>query len=116
MLRSIAARRAVNRVAKNKGESQEIGEALLVQTKEVFRLWQQVTEGTVSRRKFQKLIVPVKQRVTELLDQGSACGHRKTRGRCRQIRMVAAALWTFVRVCAVEPTNNAAERSLRRAV
>jgi uncharacterized protein (DUF3084 family) len=29
---------------------------------------------------------------------------------------VASALWTFVRVRGVEPTNNAAERALRRAV
>jgi len=98
------------------GESQEIGEALLVQTKEVFRLWHQVTAGTLSRRKFQKLIAPVQQRVKELLAVGSDCRSSKTRGTCRQIRAVEAALWTFVRVRGVEPTNNAAERALRRAV
>ncbi len=31
-------------------------------------------------------------------------------------RVLTSALWTFVRVRGVEPTNNAAERALRRAV
>lgn len=103
-------------MAERSGESKEIGEALLLQTKEVFGLWHQVTDGTLSRRKFQRLIAPVQQRVAELLAAGSECRSSKTRGTCRQIRAVEAALWTFVRVRGVEPTNNAAERALRRAV
>ncbi|MCA1600491.1 MAG: IS66 family transposase, partial [Acidobacteria bacterium] len=98
------------------GESAEVGAALLAETKEVFDLWHQVKAGTLSRRKFRKLMVPVQHRVTALLDTGSDCRSSKTRGTCRQIRTVAAALWTFVRVEGVEPTNNAAERALRRAV
>jgi transposase len=35
---------------------------------------------------------------------------------CRNLLAVEAALWSFVEVAGVEPTNNAAERSLRRAV
>jgi transposase len=103
-------------ISERSGESQEIGEALLLQTKEVFLLWHQVAEGTVSRREFRQLIAPVQQRVTELLAAGSECRSSKTRGTCRQIQTVASALWTFVRVKGVEPTNNAAERALRRAV
>ena len=103
-------------IAERAGDAKEIGEALLAQTKEVFRLWHELREGTISRRKFQRLIAPVQQRVTELLDAGSECRSRKTRGTCRQIRAVEAALWTFVRVRGVEPTNNFAERALRRAV
>jgi len=103
-------------IAERGGESQEIGEALLVQTKEVFRLWHQVKAGVLSRRKFQGLMAAVQQRVKKLLDEGSDCRASKTRGTCRQIRTVEGALWTFVRVRGVEPTNNAAERALRRAV
>jgi hypothetical protein len=103
-------------IAERGGESQEIGEALLVQTKEVFRLWHQATDGTLSRRKFQRLIAAVEQRVKELLDVGSECAQGKTRRTCRQMRMVEAAWRTFVRVSGVGPTNNDAERALRRAV
>ena len=103
-------------ISERGGESQVIGEALLEETKEVFRLWHQVIDGTLSRHKFQKLMMPVEQRVKELLAEGRDCRSSKTRGTCRQIRAVEAALWTFVRVSGVEPTNNAAERALRRAV
>lgn len=103
-------------ISERSGESQEIGEALLGETKEVFRLWHQVRDGSLSWRKFQKLMLPVEQRVTGLLDEGSKCRSSKTRGTCRQIQSVESALWTFVRVRGVEPTNNAAERALRRAV
>ena len=103
-------------MAERSGESQEIGEALLAQTKEVFRLWHEVKNGDLSRRKFRRLIAAIEQRVTELLDAGSDCRSSKTRGTCRQIRTVEVALWTFAHVRGVEPTNNAAERALRRAV
>jgi transposase len=109
-------RRDFQAICERGGESQVLGEALLAETKEVFRLWHQVTDGALSRRRFQKLIVPVRQRVTELLDEGSNCRSGKTRGTCRQIRALEETLWTFVRVRGVEPTNNAAERALRRAV
>jgi transposase-like protein len=109
-------KRDFHAISERSGESQELGEALLLQTKEVFRLRHQVTEGAVSRRKFQQLIAPVQQRFTELLAAGSECRSRKTRGTCRQLHAVAPALWTFVRVKGVEPTTNAAERALRRAV
>jgi transposase len=103
-------------ISERSGESREIGEALLVQTKEVFRLWHQLRDGGLSRQKFQRLIAVVRQRVKELLDEGGDCRSSKTKGTCRQIRTLEAALWTFVRVGGVEPTNNAAERALRRAV
>ena len=40
----------------------------------------------------------------------------KTAGTCRDILKRREALWTFVRVDNVEPTNNTAERALRPGV
>ena len=40
----------------------------------------------------------------------------KTAGTCRDILMRREALWTFVQVAGVEPTNNAAERAIRPGV
>jgi transposase len=40
----------------------------------------------------------------------------KTAGTCRDILKRRQALWTFVQVEGVEPTNNAAERALRPGV
>ncbi len=43
-------------------------------------------------------------------------GCPKTAATCRGLLQVEPALWTFVRVAGLEPTNNAAERALRHAV
>ena len=47
---------------------------------------------------------------------GTRREHAQTRRTCANILAVEAALWTFVTTEGVEPTNNAAERALRRAV
>jgi len=44
-----------------------------------------------------------------LLDAGSRCDMSKTAGTCQDILKRREALWTFVQVAGVEPTNNAAE-------
>ena len=50
------------------------------------------------------------------LEAGRACPCAKTAGTCGEILAVEQALWTFVHVAGIEPTNNAAERALRHAV
>jgi transposase len=54
--------------------------------------------------------------VREELDAGTRCGCPKTAATCRALLALEPALWTFVRVEGIEPTNNAAERALRHAV
>lgn len=94
----------------------QIGGALLDETKQMFAWWDRVRDGTVGRAAFQAAMGPVRARVEALLHDGAACGHAKTAGTCREILKLAPALWTFVAVLGVEPTNNAAERALRPAV
>ena len=50
------------------------------------------------------------------LEWGSLNACPKTAATCRELLTREAALWTFVRVEGIEPTNNSAERSLRGAV
>jgi transposase len=45
-----------------------------------------------------------------------ACADAKIAGMCQKILSVEPAMWTFVRVVGVEPTNNDGERSVRHAV
>jgi transposase len=54
--------------------------------------------------------------VERLLEAGSTCGTPKTEGVCREILKRHQALWTFVHLEGVEPTNNAAERAIRPGV
>lgn len=93
-----------------------IGEELLCWAECVFTWWYRVRDGTLSRSSFQKYIGDIRPCVREELERGAACGCAKTAGACKELLKVEAALWTFVRVAGIEPTNNAAERALRHAV
>ena len=59
---------------------------------------------------FRSYMSPLRRDVERLLEAGSRCGMRKTVGTCRDILQRREALWTFVQVAGVEPTNNVAER------
>src|SRR5258708_30147946 len=61
-------------------------------------------------------MLPIIARVKALLLAGVQGAHAKTAGTCRHLLKREAALWTFVWEDGVEPTNNGAERPLRRAV
>jgi transposase len=98
------------------GESAKIGQALLKQVKRFFALWHKVRDGDLCREQFQSAMKPVQERVKKLLAAGAHCKHKKTERTCANILKVEKSLWTFVRMEAVEPTNNGAERALRRAV
>ncbi len=87
-----------------------------MKTRELFTLWHRVRDGTLSRAAFRREIEPLQQRIEWLLWAGCRSGHDKVAGMCREILKVSDAMWTFVRVPGVEPTNNLAERSLRHAV
>lgn len=98
------------------GQSAEVGEGLLKQLEEIFTLWHQVRGGEMNRKQLQVEIGPVKKRVNGLLKQGRVCDHKKTRRVCERIEKLRRSLWRFIEVEGVEPTNNRAERALRRAV
>ncbi|NIN01906.1 MAG: transposase, partial [candidate division Zixibacteria bacterium] len=48
--------------------------------------------------------------------QGTTCDHKRSAGTCRDILKREEALWTFVHVEGVEPTNNLGERQVRPGV
>ena len=97
-------------------ESEQVGQALLEQSKHMFNLWHQVKDSTLSRPDFQMQMESIQARVGELLREGTQLAHDKTRRTCENMLKLEQALWTFVYVERVEPTNNDAERPLRRAV
>jgi transposase len=98
------------------GESQVLGEALLVQAYQMFTGWHAFKKGTSSRAQFQEQMRPMRIEVGELLRKGTTCSHKGTAGTCRDILKREEALWTFVDVPGVEPTNNLAERQIRPGV
>jgi hypothetical protein len=98
------------------GETARIGLALLAVEKQFFILWYRVRDGTLAGADFQVAMLPLMARVRTLLQEGVASADTKTQGTCRNLLKREAALWTFVWEPGVEPTNNSAERPLRRAV
>jgi transposase len=98
------------------GCSAELGDALLTQARQMFTWWHRVREGTLTRSTFRSYMTPLRREVERLLVAGSCSGVSKTAGTCQDILKRREALWTFVQVEGVEPTNNAAERSIRPGV
>jgi transposase len=98
------------------GRSQEIGAALRQQAHQMFHWWHQVRDGTLTHAQFRILMRPIRCHVARLLKAGQTCGVPKTEAVCREVSKLYDALWTFVRVEGVEPTNNAAERAIRPGV
>ena len=98
------------------GCSATLGDALLTQARQMFTWWHRVREGTLKRSTFRASMTPLRREVERLLAAGSRSGVPKTAGTCHDILKRREALWTFVQVAGVDPTNNAAERSIRPGV
>ena len=98
------------------GTSEAIGEALLEQAHQMFAWWHRVRDGTLKRSTFRSYMTPLRREVERLLEAGSQCGVAKTEGTCWEILKRRHALWTFVQVEGVEPSNNTAERAIRPGV
>ena len=97
-------------------DPQKIGEALLTATHQMFTWWHLVQKGSLSRQQFQDQMQSVRTQVGGLLRQGTACSHSATAGTCRDILKRESALWTFIDIEGVEPTNNFAEQKIRSGV
>lgn len=98
------------------GRAKRAGRRLLAARHQLFTWWHRVRDGTLTRRSFQTYVSRLRPEVGAALRAGTRSGHAKTAGMCRAILAEEAALWTFVRVPGVEPTNNQSERALRPAV
>ncbi len=115
-------KRDFQKLVERGGASTRLGQDLLAQVEQLFCLWQRVREsplhgdGTLSRAEFQIAVEPIRTQVHVLLCEGAALAQMQTRHLCQNLLKLEAALWTFVALEGVEPTNNHAERCLRRAV
>jgi transposase len=117
-------RREFQKIAERGGDSGRLGEALLEQARLLFACWHRVQAGTLGREGFQRVAGTIRRRMKTILEEGGAyrpqlreqCARARTARTCRQLLKLEPALWLFVRVEGVEPTNNAAERAIRPAV
>jgi transposase len=108
-------KRDFTHISEMSGEAGRIGRALLDAESRLFEFWHRVRDGTLSRIAFQMEVCPIRRKVKRLLLRGAA-ESLSSSGMCRELLKAESRLWTFVRIAGVEPTNNAAERSIRPAV
>jgi len=98
------------------GPGQAVGEALLEHAHVLFAWWHWVRDGTWKRSTFQSYVQTLRASFQMELEWGSQSACPKTAATCRELLARETALWTFVRVEGIEPTNNRSERQLRPAV
>jgi transposase len=98
------------------GDGAEVGRQLLWQSNKLFECWHKVRDGTIRRSTFLQTVSWLRPMVRSSLERGAACACPKTATTCGELLRLWDCLWTFTRVEGVEPTNNAAERTLRHAV
>jgi transposase len=109
-------RRDFTAFTEREGQAARLGRAFLQDARLMFSRWHRVRDGSLSHRRFWQEMRPVRRRVEARLRRGANCSEPKTAATCRDLIAMAPALWTFIEIPGVEPTNNAAERALRPAV
>jgi transposase len=98
------------------GPAGQLGQNLILCSQVMMHWWHGVRDGTLSRRKFQHLMASMGSVIERHLENGVLLGIHGVSGCCADILKHREALWTFVDVPGVEPTNNHAERELRAFV
>jgi len=94
----------------------KVGQAGLEAARRLFALWRDFREKRIDRSTLQAALIPVQDQLRAVLDAGEESDDAPVQRFCRNILAIYPAVWTFARIEGVEPTNNHAERTLRRAV
>ena len=96
---------------------QQFGEAGLALTRRLFEVWHAFAEHQ-DRRRLTREMKPVMSDLRKLLEHATngSKRHRLHRRFANNLLKIWPALWTFITVPGVTPTNNAAERALRGPV
>lgn len=98
------------------GEAKPLGQRLLAESDRLFHVWHAFKRGELTRVEMNRAMRPVQMRTRRVLTLAAASGDRKLRALGRDLIRQWPAIWTFVYVDGVEPTNNDAERAIRPAV
>ena len=109
-------KRNFDKLVQRGGRAKALGDECLAITDRVFELWHLFRGGGLTRRQLDDRMAPVALELLAVLQRGERSRDGTTARFCRRVLEVYLALWTFVVVEGVEPTNNHAERVQRLAV
>jgi transposase len=98
------------------GAAAPLGAALLRIERRVFEEWHLFRGGTFGRRALQNHLDAEAREFERLLEAGRGCADTKAAAFCENLLALLPAVWRFVVTEGIEPTNNHAERLLRRGV
>ena len=106
-------RKWVSYAEKSDPRARHLGEQLLLFTQLMFKHWHDFRERRITRVRLVQNMVMVEKVLVSLIEQGAALGVRGVSGSCADVLTHREALFNFVHMQGVEPTNNNAERALR---
>lgn len=98
------------------GEAKALWEWLKAESDRMFHVWHAFERGETTREEMVRAMRPVQMRWGRALRRAAESPDRKLRALGRDLLRQWPALWAFVDVDGVSPTNNDAERALRPAV
>ena len=98
------------------GAAARLGKKLQGIAEQVFTAWHLFRGGGCDRRALQDHLEEPSRALERLLQSGRRCADTKAATFCVNVLELLPAVWRFVVTDGVEPTNNHAERVLRRGV
>ena len=111
-------RRDFQSMLESGGETGTQGAMLKLASDRAFHLWHQFERGEISRPTLIRMMKPIRtefrKRLTVLRDEATIT--KKARGTVKDLLRQWQNLWTYVDMEGADPTNNAAESAIRKAV
>jgi len=98
------------------GPAGEIGNELVEYCELVFHYWREHRAGKISDADYKLWIAAIQKNMKPCLRRAINSNLKYVSGSCENLLAHWDAMWTFVENAAVDPTNNHAERELRRLV
>lgn len=108
--------RDFTKCAERGGDAQALGEAGLAASKALFAAWGEFRDRSIDRDALRLRIAPIRDRLRADLERARGSPAPKLATFARNLLDLEPALWLFASAEGVEPTNNHAERVLRRGV
>ena len=98
------------------GREAKIGQKAKEIASWIFPVWKDFKTGGINRETLQGCLRSVRRDFKQVMEGGARLRGTKAAIFCQNLLDLEPALWTFAREEGVEPTNNHAERVLRRGV